>query len=177
MQRHRSTVQRLFCLQVAARCPRIQVAVEDISPWRGTILGAGSSTQEMLPFTDLDHPIDVAVDSTGALYVSDSGNNRVLKLAAGSTPHSKRCRSLVFTVPSAWPWTTLTPYTSATHKQQDAEARGGLVHPRSHALHRHQPSHWCCRRQSWEPLPPRRRRKPSARTPDPLGLGIDRSII
>jgi serine/threonine protein kinase, bacterial len=38
-----------------------------------------------LPFTGLQHPSGVAVDSTGAVYVTDSGNNRILKLAAGST--------------------------------------------------------------------------------------------
>ena len=41
--------------------------------------------QEVLPFTGLDHPAGVAVQSTGTLYVTDPGNNRVLKLAAGSS--------------------------------------------------------------------------------------------
>ena len=36
----------------------------------------------VLPFTGLTNPIGVAVDAAGNLYVSDSGNNRVLKLAA-----------------------------------------------------------------------------------------------
>ena len=39
----------------------------------------------MLPFTGLKDPDGVAVDSAGNLYVTDSDNNRVLKLAAGST--------------------------------------------------------------------------------------------
>jgi serine/threonine protein kinase, bacterial len=37
----------------------------------------------VLPFTGLNGPIGVAVDGAGNLYVADSGNNRVLKLAAG----------------------------------------------------------------------------------------------
>ena len=39
--------------------------------------------QVVLPFTVLD-PDEVAVDNTGAVYVADSGNNRVLKLPVGS---------------------------------------------------------------------------------------------
>ena len=41
--------------------------------------------QVTLPFTDLNIPKGVAVDSLGGLYVVDNGNNRVLKLAAGSS--------------------------------------------------------------------------------------------
>ncbi|MGA7054271.1 MAG: serine/threonine-protein kinase PknD [Mycobacterium sp.] len=41
--------------------------------------------QIVLPFIGLDNPEEVAVDSKGDVYVTDSGNNRVLKLAAGST--------------------------------------------------------------------------------------------
>ncbi len=57
-------------------------------------LAAGSSTQTVLPFTDLDlfndGAIDaatagVAVDAAGNVYVTDSGHNRVVKLAAGSS--------------------------------------------------------------------------------------------
>jgi serine/threonine protein kinase/DNA-binding beta-propeller fold protein YncE len=44
--------------------------------------------QAVLAFTGLDHPRGVAVDSKGDVYVSDSGNNRVLKLGAGSTSQS-----------------------------------------------------------------------------------------
>jgi serine/threonine-protein kinase len=43
-------------------------------------LAAGSSAQEVLPFTGLNFPYGVAVDSAGTLYVTDHGNNRVLKL-------------------------------------------------------------------------------------------------
>jgi serine/threonine protein kinase, bacterial len=38
-----------------------------------------------LPFTGLSYPDGLAVDSGGGVYVADSGNNRVLKLAAGAT--------------------------------------------------------------------------------------------
>jgi serine/threonine-protein kinase len=37
----------------------------------------------VLPFTGLNSPWGVAVDSAGNLYVADSGNGRVVKLPAG----------------------------------------------------------------------------------------------
>jgi sugar lactone lactonase YvrE/serine/threonine protein kinase len=40
--------------------------------------------QVTLPFTGLNQPFGVAVDALGNLYVTDSGNNRVLRLAADS---------------------------------------------------------------------------------------------
>ena len=44
-----------------------------------------SSPQQItLPFTGLNIPDGVAVDSAGNLYVTDGENNRVVKLAAGS---------------------------------------------------------------------------------------------
>ena len=46
-------------------------------------LAAGSSTQTVLPFTGLNGPRGVAVDTAGNVYVTDDGNNRVLKLPAG----------------------------------------------------------------------------------------------
>ena len=39
----------------------------------------------MLPFTGLKLPRFVAVDSSGTVYLAGWGNNRVLKLAAGSS--------------------------------------------------------------------------------------------
>ena len=39
----------------------------------------------MLPFNDLDIPSDVAIGATGDVYVTDFGNDRVLKLAAGAS--------------------------------------------------------------------------------------------
>jgi serine/threonine-protein kinase len=47
-------------------------------------VAAGSSTQTVLaPFTGLHFPGGVAVDSSGNVYVADTYNNRVVKLAAG----------------------------------------------------------------------------------------------
>ncbi len=46
---------------------------------------AKSPAQIVLPFTGLDRPLGVAVDAKGNVYVADSGNNRVVELAAGST--------------------------------------------------------------------------------------------
>jgi serine/threonine protein kinase, bacterial len=37
----------------------------------------------VLPFTGLNNPVGVAVDTAGSLYVTDVGNNRVVKLATG----------------------------------------------------------------------------------------------
>jgi serine/threonine protein phosphatase PrpC/DNA-binding beta-propeller fold protein YncE len=39
--------------------------------------------QTVLPFTGLNPPDTLAVDSAGNVYITDSGNNRVLKLATG----------------------------------------------------------------------------------------------
>jgi serine/threonine-protein kinase len=39
----------------------------------------------VLPFTDLNQIAGVAVDTAGTVYVSDSGANRVLKLAPGAS--------------------------------------------------------------------------------------------
>src|ERR1700722_2602019 len=41
--------------------------------------------QLTLPFVGLNRPIGVAVDTAGAVYVTDWGDNRVLRLAAGSS--------------------------------------------------------------------------------------------
>jgi serine/threonine protein kinase, bacterial len=41
--------------------------------------------QIVLPFTGLNNPEEVAVDAKGDVYITDSGKNRVLELAAGST--------------------------------------------------------------------------------------------
>ena len=49
------------------------------------LLRPHGSRQTVLPFTGLNQPCAVAVDTAGDLYVIDSGNNRVVKLAAGSS--------------------------------------------------------------------------------------------
>ena len=46
-------------------------------------LAPDASTQTVLAFTGLANPSGVAVDSAGAVYVTDAGNNRVVKLVAG----------------------------------------------------------------------------------------------
>ena len=43
-------------------------------------VAAGSSTQTVLPFTGLNKPLGVAVDTAGNLYVTFNANNRVLKV-------------------------------------------------------------------------------------------------
>ena len=40
-------------------------------------------TPTVLPFTGLNTPTGVAVDGSGTVYVTDTGNNRVLKHPAG----------------------------------------------------------------------------------------------
>jgi serine/threonine-protein kinase len=47
------------------------------------LISAGNGTHRVLPRTGLDGPSGVAVDSAGSIYVTDYGNNRVVKLAAG----------------------------------------------------------------------------------------------
>ena len=44
---------------------------------------ASRPTQSVLPLTGLSDPIAVAVDTAGGVYVTDYGNHRVVKLAAG----------------------------------------------------------------------------------------------
>jgi serine/threonine-protein kinase len=43
------------------------------------------SAQTALPFADVGLPTDVAVDAAGNIYVTDMGNDRVLRLAAGAS--------------------------------------------------------------------------------------------
>lgn len=45
-------------------------------------LAAGSTTPTVLPFTGLDGPSGVAVDSADNVSVTDGKNSRVVKLAA-----------------------------------------------------------------------------------------------
>jgi streptogramin lyase len=44
-----------------------------------------SESQAVLPLPGLKEPVGVAVDAGGAVYVIDSGDGRVLRLAAGAT--------------------------------------------------------------------------------------------
>jgi DNA-binding beta-propeller fold protein YncE len=50
---------------------------------------APSGPQSVVPITELHAPQDVAVDDTGAVYVTDSGDNRVLKMASGSSKQTE----------------------------------------------------------------------------------------
>jgi serine/threonine-protein kinase len=43
-------------------------------------LPAGPNNQVVLPFTGLNDPRGVAVDTAGTVYVANHGNNQVLKL-------------------------------------------------------------------------------------------------
>jgi serine/threonine-protein kinase len=68
-----------------------------------------------LPFTGLAQPEGVAVDTAGNVYVTDTGNNRVLRLAAGSSTQSV----LPFTGlndPDGVRWTPLATSTSPSLK-------------------------------------------------------------
>jgi sugar lactone lactonase YvrE/uncharacterized RDD family membrane protein YckC len=80
------------------------IYVVDAGNNRVVKLAAASNTQTVLPFTGLSYSVrqfagqpsvGVAVDNTEAVYVADTGNNQMLKLAAGAS------------VPSALPFTGL----------------------------------------------------------------------
>ena len=61
------------------------VRSQDQNSSAGSPQQSDARRQTVLPFTDLDQPNGVAVDSAGALYVADSANDRVVRLAAGAT--------------------------------------------------------------------------------------------
>nr|WP_062990412.1 serine/threonine-protein kinase PknD [Nocardia anaemiae] len=48
-------------------------------------IAGGYSPQTSLPFTDVSLPTAVAVDAAGNVYVTDMGDDRVMKLAAGAS--------------------------------------------------------------------------------------------
>ncbi|ORX21501.1 hypothetical protein AWC32_01060 [Mycobacterium xenopi] len=54
------------------------------APERSSTSAAPVGPMTVLPFTGLARPTGVAVDPSGAVYVTDSGNNRVVKLRANS---------------------------------------------------------------------------------------------
>ena len=58
------------------------VYVSDYSNNRVLKLAAGASSPIVLPFTDLNNPQGVAVDTTGTVDMTDNGNARVVKLTA-----------------------------------------------------------------------------------------------
>jgi serine/threonine-protein kinase len=51
---------------------------------RVVILPTGATSQIELPFTGLNRPTGVALDTEGNVYVTDTGNNRVLELPAAA---------------------------------------------------------------------------------------------
>jgi streptogramin lyase len=63
-------------------------AVTVLSPYTGT-LAVASADQTDLPFTGLKNSNGVAVTAGGDVYVTDAGNRRVLKLAAGSATQTE----------------------------------------------------------------------------------------
>ena len=76
-----------------------------------------ASRQIELPFTGLSMPAGVAVDTAGTVYVTDSGNQQVVKLAAGSsTPTVLPHRPRLPTSASRWtpPATSTSPTTATT---------------------------------------------------------------
>ena len=93
-------------------------------------LAAGSGTQTVLPFTGLNEPAGVAVDTAGNVYVTDASNNRVLKLSVG-----------LRTSQTALPFTGLKlPRGGGGHRRQRVrhringdnrvlKLRGGVEHP------------------------------------------------
>ncbi len=60
------------------QCPNLPIPPDDgqFSPLPG---------QTQLPFDGLSHPQAITVDHSGAVYIADTGNNRLLKLPAGAT--------------------------------------------------------------------------------------------
>jgi serine/threonine-protein kinase len=69
------TAMTAVALAVVALCGVVLTAV--ITHWH--------TNQVELPFTGLNRPGGVAVDTAGNIYVTDEGSNRVLKLPAGAS--------------------------------------------------------------------------------------------
>ena len=79
-------------------------------------LAAGSPTQTVVPFTGLNFPEGVAVDTAGNVYVSDTLNNTGAELAAGSSTKSVLPFAGLAS-PGVWRWippAASTPPTTAT---------------------------------------------------------------
>jgi sugar lactone lactonase YvrE len=83
------------CKDIITTPPGTGTTASTISATATATSGAQTSSQAsqsnasqgpaiVLPLTGLDRPAGVAVDISGAVYVTDGGNNRVVKLAANS---------------------------------------------------------------------------------------------
>ena len=83
--------------------------------------------QTELPFTGLQQPFGVAVDSAGNVYVADTANNRVLKLVAGSTtqtvlPFTRITPTVGLHMeanPTLWRWIAPATCTSSIQRRQE----------------------------------------------------------
>ncbi|CAM3240640.1 protein kinase [Mycobacterium intermedium] len=72
--------RRVYAIAAAA------IVVAAVAAFVGlTSTDSKQRAQVVLPFTGLSAPAGLAVDAKGDVYVVDAGNNRVLKLAVGST--------------------------------------------------------------------------------------------
>ena len=105
--------------------------------------------QVTLPFTSLNFPEGVAVDTAGNLYVTDTNNNRVVKLAAGSSAKAVLPFTGLSDVLRCGGGQRRQPLRHRQSQQSGAEAGGGLGHPDRVAVHRAQLPRRCgggCRR-------------------------------
>ena len=75
------------CVAVDSKGTVYVVSSISIRPAIASVEG-GPPPQVELPFTGLQAPYSVAVGVNGTVYVADSGNDRVVALAAGSTSRS-----------------------------------------------------------------------------------------
>ncbi|MFF7944123.1 serine/threonine-protein kinase PknD [Nocardia gamkensis] len=77
----------LLAATVAVTVVAVVAVVAGVQRGSGGGGDSPTSAQTPLPFSGVSLPTDVAVDTAGSIYVTDMGNDRVLRLASGaSTP-------------------------------------------------------------------------------------------